>query len=172
MKILAETKALFRLTEIRNEFRELIGREYEHRAKSCASCETPGACCLDAHFVNVRITRLEATAIRNALLRLPDEMRERVFARNEKVAEGMNARSTEKYSCPLFEKGIGCLVHHTAKPLPCIAHACYERKEFLPPDDLLVERETEIEKLNRRVFRSTTFIPIPLAIINADARTK
>ena len=161
MKPLSETKALSKLAKIRDEFRAEIRRDYEHRAKSCLTCETPGACCLDAHFVNVRITRLEAAAIRNELNELPVDLQAKVHSR---VAEPLNGPSSEKYSCPLFEKGIGCLVHNTAKPLPCIAHACYERKEDLPPDELFAEREIEIYKLNRRVYGRTTLLPIPLAI--------
>ena len=161
MKPLSETKALSNLSEIRNEFRSEIQRGYEHHAKPCSTCETPGACCLDAHFVNVRITRLEAAAIRNELNELPVDLQAKVHSR---VAEPLNGPSSEKYSCPLFEKGIGCLVHNTAKPLPCIAHACYERKEDLPPDALLAERQAEIERLNRRVYGRTTLLPIPLAI--------
>lgn len=169
MKLLSETTALSKLRSIRNEFRLRIRDNYEHRARSCATCETPGKCCLDAHFVNVRITRLEAAAIRNALDTLEPEQSEKVHLRiDEAIAKyGLDRTSEallETYACPLFEKGIGCLVHQTAKPLPCIAHACYERKEDLPPDELLAEREIEIEKLNRRVYGKTTLLPIPLAL--------
>jgi hypothetical protein len=137
MRPLSETKALSKLEEIRDEFRDLVRRDYEHRAKSCASCETPGACCLDAHFVNVRITRLEAVEISRTLDALPAELRMKVARRIEDSIETYSLEDSvesKTYSCPLFEKGIGCLVHDKAKPLPCIAHACYERKEDLPPD--------------------------------------
>jgi hypothetical protein len=170
MKPLSETKAIGVLDEIRSGFREEIRRVYEHRAKPCSVCETPGACCLDAHFVNVRITRLEAVAIRRELEKLSEELRTRAEARIAKLQDETHA---EKYSCPLFEKQFGCLVHETAKPLPCIAHACYERKEDLPPDELLAEREMQIEKLNRRVYGKTTFLPIPLALqMQKPARSK
>ena len=161
MRPFSERKALLKLDEIRDEFRHEIRRDYEHRAKSCLTCETPGACCLDAHFVNVRISRLEAAAIRNELEKLSEGLQTRVESR---IAELQDQPIAETYYCPLFEKGIGCLVHETAKPLPCIAHACYERKEDLPPDELLAEREVEIEKLNRRVYGRTTLLPIPLAV--------
>ena len=167
MKPLSESKALSALDEIRSDFRKVIRRDFEHRAKSCASCETPGACCLDEHFVNVRITKLEAVGINKTLNGLPDELRSKVRTRIEKSIEKYALDRSEElktYACPLFEKGIGCLVHLTAKPLPCIAHACYERKEDLPPDELLTTREIEIEKLNRRVYGSTTLLPIPLAL--------
>ena len=161
MKLLSESKAIEKLEEIRNEFRGIVRRDYEHRAKSCATCETPGACCLDVHFVNVRITKLEAVAIRKALNELPIALQENIERRIEELTA---AEQLTTYACPLFEKGIGCLIHETAKPLPCIAHACYERKEDLPPDELLAEREIEIEKLNRRVYRKSTLLPIPTAI--------
>ena len=169
MKPLSETSALSKLESIRNKFRSLIRDEYEHRARSCTTCDTPGACCLDAHFVNVRITRLEATAIRNALESLEPERREEVYSRIDGAIEkyGLDQTSdtsSENYSCPLFEREIGCLVHNTAKPLPCIAHACYERIEDLPPDELLTERENEIERLNRRVYGRSTLLPLPVAI--------
>ena len=164
MRTLAESKAISKLIEIRNDFRESIRREYEHRAKSCITCETPGACCLDAHFVNVRITKLEAIAIKNAIKELPVVLQESLAVRIENLTSGGELNT---YACPLFEKGIGCLVHETAKPLPCIAHACYERKEDLPPDELLTEREIDIERLNQRVYGKSVFLPIPTAIKSA-----
>ena len=167
MKPLSESKALSKLDEIRSDFRKVIRRDFEHRAKSCASCEAPGACCLDEHFVNVRITKLEAVQIIKTLNELPDGLRSKVRTRiGDSIAKySLNEGGELKtYACPLFEMGRGCLVHNKAKPLPCIAHACYERKEDLPPDALLDEREIEIEKLNRRVYGTTTLLPIPLAL--------
>ena len=161
MKLLSESKAIEKLDVIRNEFRELVQREYEHCARSCAACDTPGACCLDAHFVNVRITKLEAVAIRNVINELPIALQKNVAQRIETLTYDEELTT---YACPLFEKGIGCLVHDTAKPLPCIAHACYERKEDLPPDELLTEREIDIERLNQRVYGNSVFLPIPTAI--------
>ena len=176
MRLFSQTKALARLSGIRQEFAEAIQKNYEHRARSCITCETPGKCCLDEHFVNVRITKLEAVGINKTLNELPDGLRQNVISRIEKSIEKYSLKVSEElktYTCPLFEKGIGCLVHETAKPLPCIAHACYERKEDLPPDELLTEREIEIEKLNRRVYGSTTLLPIPLALqMQKPARSK
>jgi hypothetical protein len=167
MKPLSESKALLILDTIRTSFRHQITDGFEHRAKSCSACETPGACCIDEHFVNVRIARLEAVAIGKALERLPAERRENVYSRISKTVEKYcldDDLSSQTYACPLFEKGTGCLVHETAKPLPCIAHACYERNEDLPPDELLAEREAQIDELNRRVYGKTTFLPIPIAV--------
>jgi hypothetical protein len=166
MTPLAESKALVKLDTIRSEFRDKIRNGFEHRAKSCVTCETPGACCLDAHFVNVQITRLEAIAITRVLDSLPAKRREKVYSRIVDTVEkhALKEGSPQSYACPLFEKGIGCLVHETAKPLPCIAHACYDREEDLPPDELLAERETQIDKLNRRVYGTATFLPIPIAV--------
>src|SRR5215212_6993124 len=123
MKPFSESKALRKLAAIRAYFRDQIREGYEYNAKSCVTCETPGACCLDAHFVNVRITRLEARAIKNALDDLTDEHREKVYSRIEETIEkyGIAKGCSATYACPLFEPRIGCLVHETAKSLPCIA---------------------------------------------------
>ena len=75
------------------------------------------------------------------------------------------AIETATYACPLFEKGTGCLVHETAKPLPCIAHACYESQTDLPPDELLDAAELAIHSLNIRTYgKADPLVPIPLAI--------
>ncbi|MBL8125069.1 MAG: hypothetical protein KIT61_00480 [Pyrinomonadaceae bacterium] len=170
MKIISETKGIERLAEIRAGFSRDIHDDFEHKAKPCAECETPGDCCLDAHFVNVRISRLEAAAIRQALDQLSPEKKYAVFERVENAIDRFDLTSThdsaaKTYACPLFENGIGCLIHDTAKPLPCIAHACYEKKEDLPPDELLAGRENEIDDLNKRVYgRSAPLLPLPVAI--------
>lgn len=147
MRLVSESTGLEKLRKIRKDFRQEIAARFEHRAKPCSTCETPGACCLDEHFVNVRISRLEAAAIKNAVAGLDDELRSAIDERLSKIDP-----AAEFYACPLYQKGVGCLVHESAKPLPCIAHACYERKEDLPPDDLLSEREIEIDALNRQVY--------------------
>ena len=164
MRIISEKRALEKLDELKSEFAHCIRATYEHRAKSCLTCETPGACCLDAHFVNVRITRLEAIAIRRVIDQLPN--RDDVVARVEKAVERFGlSEGNEFYACPLFEKGVGCLVHERGKPLPCIAHACYEKKEDLPPHRLLTEQEGLVEKLNESTYRATaTWLPLPVAV--------
>ena len=137
------------------------------KAKSCITCETPGACCLDAHFVNVRISQLEAKAIGEVLNDLPKERRDLVYGRVDQTIEqfGLAAGEDNTYACPLFEKGTGCLVHSQAKPLPCIQHACYENEKDLPPDELLAEQEGQVDVLNRKVYgRAASLIPLPLAI--------
>jgi hypothetical protein len=172
MKNLAESKALERLQTIKSGFAGRIKTDYEHRAKDCLVCETPGACCLDAHFVNVHITRLEAVAIRKVIDRFPDEKRAEILARVEEAISKYHLSSdgdtfTKTYACPLFEKGIGCLVHHEGKPVPCIAHACYEYKEDLPADELVAEQEGLIGKLNEITYKKpATWLPLPLAIRN------
>jgi hypothetical protein len=159
MKRLSERTGIERLAGIREEFRREIEERFEHRAKPCSVCETPGACCLDEHFVNVRVSRLESSAIRKAVKELSREVQTEIFKRLERIEP-----DAEFYACPLYESGAGCLVHSTAKPLPCIAHACYERKEDLPPDELLSRREIEIDDLNRRVYgRSEPQMPIHAA---------
>ena len=172
MKLLAETHALEKLHLLKTDFAQRIKAVYEHRAKDCLTCEAPGACCLDAHFVNVHITRLEAATIRKVIDRLPDHRQAEVFKRVEDTIAKYDLSSegdtfAQTYACPLFEKGIGCLVHHEGKPLPCIAHACYENKEDLPPDDRVAEQEGRVEKLNELVYRKpATWLPLPLAIRN------
>jgi len=158
---------------MRANFAARINEGYEHAAKDCLNCETKGACCLDAHFVNVRVSRLEAAAMRDAIGELPLDLRKRVAERTAAAIETYGLRSAEDadaatYACPLFEPAIGCLVHSTAKPFPCIAHACYERQEDVPPDELLDFAEIAVANLNRRVYgKATSQLSIPLAIENA-----
>jgi hypothetical protein len=175
MKILAEKQALKRLGEVKAAFTETIRRDYEHRARSCTACPTPGACCLDEHFVNVRITRLEAVSIRQVLEGFSEEKQAEIYARVDSAIEkyglsgdGENDRT---YACPMFEKGTGCLVHNQGKPLPCIQHACYENAEDLPPDELLDEHEGMVDRLNRRTYgETTTWQPLPVAVRSGTDR--
>lgn len=157
MKPISERMALKCLFDLKSEFRKEIRTAYEHRARACAECGTPGACCLDAHFVNVHITRLEAAAIRNALAELPENRQEEVYRRIGESIEkyGLSDEGDtfeQKFACPLFEKGVGCLIHEHGKPLPCIQHACYEKAEDLPPDKLMEKPAAAIERLNRRCY--------------------
>ncbi len=170
MKLISETKAIEKLSRIRDKFAGEVRSKYEHAALPCSLCDDPGKCCRDEHFVNVRITRLEAAAIESAIREFGPERYDELSKRISNAVlkydldDDRNGAS-KNYACPLFQTGVGCLVHQTAKPLPCIAHACYERKEDLPPDDLLAEREIEIEKLNRMVYgKCLPPEPIPLAL--------
>ena len=170
MKIISETKTLEELHRLKTDFADRIRVGYQHAAKDCMTCDTPGACCLDAHFVNVHITWLEAEAIRKVLDELPESRRRELYrriddtiTRYELTADGDTFSKT--YACPLFEKGIGCLVHDRGKPLPCITHACYENKEDLPPDSLLSEAEHAVDELNNLVYwKPTGWLPLPIAI--------
>src|SRR5437868_4283925 len=155
MRPLSRTTALDRLARLREEFRAHIVEHYEPRAKPCATCDSPGACCLDEHFVNVRISRLEAVAITNVIDQLPSIRRAAVQERIANTASLLTENPKEHgstFACPLYEKSTGCLVHAGAKPVPCISHACYERPEDLPPDDLQDAAELAIDKLNVRVY--------------------
>lgn len=170
MKFISETKAIEKLRGIRTAFADEVRSKYEHAALACSQCDVPGKCCRDEHFVNVRITRLEAAAIERAIYEFGPESYDKMSKRVSDAVlkydldDGRDGES-KNFACPLFESGVGCLVHETAKPLPCIAHACYERKEHLPPDELLAEREIEIEKLNRMVYgKCLPPEPIPLAL--------
>ena len=97
MKIASETHALEKLHQLKSDFAARIRTEYEHLAKSCATCETPGACCLDAHFVNVQITRLEAAAVRRVLDDLPN--RDAVMARVERAIDRFDLAQTMFTKC-------------------------------------------------------------------------
>ena len=173
MKQISEVHALGLLQDLKDEYAAEIRGTYEHNAKSCDTCEARGKCCLDAHFVNVHITRLEAAAINRVLSRLSNATEvyariEAAIAKYELTAEGDSF--AKSYACPLFEPAAGCLVHGEGKPLPCIAHACYERQEDLPPDELQQQREREVEFLNRKVYRrSATWTPLPVAIMRSNS---
>ncbi|MGE3466030.1 MAG: hypothetical protein AB7J13_03780 [Pyrinomonadaceae bacterium] len=170
MKLHSKKKALSKLGEIRDALAATVRREYEHRAAPCLTCRTPGACCLDAHFVNVHISRLEADAIRGEISKLPERLRSTVETRiADSIREyGLTADGDtfdQKFACPLYERGVGCLVHHTAKPLACITHACYESESDMPPDSLLADHELRVDALNERTYgRGRRWLPIPLAI--------
>ncbi|HEY2847500.1 MAG TPA: hypothetical protein VGI80_06760 [Pyrinomonadaceae bacterium] len=146
---------------------------YERKARSCSSCDTPGACCLDEHFVNVRISRLEAVAISKVIERLPAIRRAAVEERVRNSASQLAGICTATFACPLYEKGTGCLVHDEAKPVPCIIHACYERSQDLPPDELQDAAELAIDRLNARVYGQTMpFEALPGAVQAAILRTR
>lgn len=164
MKYISESKALEKLREIKCGYQKAIRTNFEHRAKNCLTCDVQGSCCTDAHFVNVSVTRLEAKAIDNVLQALGETRRNEVIERAAAVVKKYDlTNGKETYSCPLFEPGIGCLVHNAAKPIPCIQHACYENKEDLPPDSLQVEQEELVQKLNTQTYGSKwTWAPIPV----------
>lgn len=165
MKMLGQNKALENLQKIKTEYRAEI-QTYETKAKSCLTCETKGACCLDEHFVNVRITRLEATAIQKVLSNLREAKQAEIRKKISAAVENYNLTETDfskTFACPLFEKDTGCLVH-SVKPVPCIQHACYERREHLPPDELQDEIELKIERLNQKTYGKTIVLLIPLAL--------
>ena len=166
---LSKSRALGRLQDLKNEYAGLIRARYEHRAKSCVTCETKGACCLDAHFVNVHITRLEGEAIDGVISRLPQEKQNDIYDRVAATIEKYDLDEpgdtfAKTYTCPLFEPSIGCLVHLEGKPLPCISHACYEKQEDLPPDELQLACEQDVESLNISVYGDVRWLPLPVAI--------
>ena len=168
MKRLTEPKALDDLKNIKTAYREFIKINYEHNAKSCLTCETQGACCLDAHFVNVHITRLEAVAIKETLAKLSEEKQREIYRRARETVEKYDLKTSgdtfqQTFACPLFEKGIGCLIHENGKPAPCISHACYENKADLPPEQFQVQTEQRIERLNKRTYGNAwSWLPLPI----------
>lgn len=167
MKFLSESKALKNLEAVKNQYRFEIQTKYEPRAKNCLTCEVQGSCCVDEHFVNVHITKLEAVAILKELQNLDELKREKLFEKIKNTVERYDLKETgdtfsQTFACPLYEKETGCLVH-SIKPVPCIQHACYERREDLPPDDLQIEAEMKIERLNSQTYnQNLTQLPLPV----------
>jgi hypothetical protein len=178
MKILTETKALDALGKLKRDYRDFIKTNYEHRAQNCETCPVQGACCLDAHFVNVHITRLEAAAIRKTLRELSAEKQKEIYRRAQEAVEKYDLKTTgdtfaRTYACPLFETGVGCLVHSASKPAACISYACYENQADLPPEFFQEAVENEIEKLNKRVYgNALTWLPLPVWVSLINSTTK
>ena len=177
MRKLSEAEALARLRRGKAAFQTQIKLGYERRAQDCRTCPTPGACCTDAHFVNVHVTRLEAVAVRDTLERTPRlglAERRAVYARaREAVARyGLRAAGdtfAQTFSCPLFVKGAGCLVHARAKPAPCVQHACYDSWEDVPPPALQWREERRIEQLNTEAYGAAwAWLPLPLWLTLVD----
>jgi hypothetical protein len=175
-----ELKALTRLQRVKASYRSLIKLDYEHAAEDCATCPTRGACCTDAHFVNVHITRLEAVAIRETLARTPrltEAERRAVYSRARETVERYGLRAAgdtfaQTYACPLYEPSVGCLVHARAKPAACIQHACYENWEDLPPLRLQTRAEHRVEQLNREVYGAAwAWLPTPLWLTLLDPQS-
>lgn len=175
-----EQDALARLQRLKVAYQTVVKFTYEHAAADCRVCPTAGVCCTDAHFVNVHITRLEAVAIRETLLRTPrlmESARRAVYRRARETVERYSLRAVgdtfaQTYSCPLFEPGVGCLVHRRAKPAPCIQHACYENWEDLPPASLQTRNERRIEQLNTEIYGAAwAWLPTPLwlTLVDPDA---
>jgi hypothetical protein len=157
-----------KLKNIKTAYQTLIRENFEFKAKSCITCDTKGVCCTDAHFVNVHITQLEAVAIIETLenLKKLDEVLPRVSDTILDYNLHENGDTFEQtFACPLFEKHVGCLVHADAKPIPCITHACYDRKEDLPPQFLQDRITQKVENLNQEVYgEKAKWLPLPLWI--------
>ena len=177
MRKLTEADAVARLKRGKVRFQTHLKLNYEHRALSCRACPTPGVCCTDAHFVNVHITRLEAVAIRETLARTPrlsEDERRAVYVRAREAVGRYGLVSSgdtfaQTYSCPLFMKGAGCLVHQRAKPAPCVQHACYEDWADVPPLDAQWREEGRIERLNTEVYGTAwEWLPLPVWLTLVD----
>lgn len=178
MKKLAETKALAELRKLKSDYQMFVKTNYEHRAADCQTCPIKGACCLDAHFVNVHITKLEAVAIRRTLENLSEAKQREIYRRAQETIEKYDLKSAgdtfqKTFACPLFEKNFGCLIHSTGKPAPCISHACYENAEDLPPERLQENVENKIEKLNEKTYgKPSNWQPLPVWIDLLNPFTK
>lgn len=173
----SETEALAELQRLKTSYQNRIRREYEHAADDCATCQTKGACCTDAHFVNVHITRLEALAIRETLERTPrltEDEKRAVYLRAEEAVLRYQLRASgdtfsQTFACPLYQPEHGCLVHRRAKPAPCIQHACYRDWSDLPPHSLEERAEHRVERLNEEVYgKEWAWLPLPLWLTLVD----
>jgi hypothetical protein len=171
MRRLSEADALARLQRGKAAFQTHVKLNFERRALDCRVCPTPGACCTDAHFVNVHVTRLEAVAIRETIERTPrlDEAGRRAVYERARAAVGRYGLSasgdtfSQTYSCPLFVKDVGCLVHRRAKPAPCIQHACYDDWSDVPPPESQWREERRVERLNAEVYGAAwAWLPLPV----------
>ena len=105
MKPISQTKALARLKTLKDDFKEHISDTFEHRATSCLTCETQGACCLDAHFVNVHISRLEAVAIRQTIAAFSENMQAEINTRVEAAIEKYALAG--RYRGRFFDESLG-----------------------------------------------------------------
>jgi hypothetical protein len=177
MRRLSEADAVARLKRGKAAFQTHVKLNYEHRALSCRACPTPGVCCTDAHFVNVHITRLEAVAVRDTLARTPrlsEDERRAVYVRAREAVGRYGLTPSgdtlaQTFSCPLFMKGAGCLVHQRAKPAPCMQHACYEDWADVPPLDAQWQEERRVERLNTEVYGSAwEWLPLPVWLTLVD----
>jgi hypothetical protein len=180
MRRLTEAEAVARLKRGKAAFQTHVKLNFEHRALDCRACPTPGVCCTDAHFVNVHVTRLEAVALRDTLAltpRLDAAGRRAVYARARGAVAlyGLGAAGdtlAQTFSCPLFVKGAGCLVHQRAKPAPCMQHACYEDWADVPPLDNQWREERRVERLNDETYGAAwDWLPLPvwLTLVDPDS---
>jgi hypothetical protein len=173
----SESEALAVLQRLKTSYQNGIRRSYEQAAEDCGTCDTPGACCVDAHFVNVHITRLEAVAVRETIERTPrlsEKEKRAVYVRAAEAVRRYGLRATgdtfaQTFACPLYVPSLGCLVHRRAKPAPCIQHACYKNWEDLPPHSLQTRAEHRVEELNSEVYGAAwDWLPLPLWLTLLD----
>ncbi|HKC65544.1 MAG TPA: hypothetical protein VKB86_18020 [Pyrinomonadaceae bacterium] len=176
----SEREALARLQRVKAAYQSFVKLNYEQAAQDCQTCPTRGVCCTDAHFVNVHITRLEAVAILETIARTPrldEKGRRAIYKRAREAVERYNLSASgdtfkQTFSCPLYDRSVGCLVHARAKPAPCIQHACYENWEDLPPMSLQARAEHRVEQLNSEVYGAAwAWLPLPiwLTLIDPEA---
>lgn len=109
--------------------------------------------------------------IRSAIDGFDEKLRQKVVERTTEAILKYKLSSdgdtyARKFACPLFEKGVGCLIHETGKPVACMTHACYENEQDLPPDELQTAQEQKIDNLSARVYgQRDPWLPLPLAIL-------
>ena len=175
-----EAKALAQLQKLKAALRSHLKRNYEHAAQDCRTCPAAGSCCNDSHFVNVNITRLEAVAIKETLERTPrlsSSDRDAVYQRARTAVEDYQLRLEingfkQTFSCPLYDRSAGCLVHRRAKPAACIQHGCYARWEDVPPVELQWRTEHHVERLNQKAYgKAWAWLPLPVWLVLIDPQT-
>ncbi|KAF0242987.1 MAG: hypothetical protein FD167_3817 [bacterium] len=174
MHKMPENKALVQLRRVKQGFSDYIQQNYAAKAKDCRTCTM--VCCLDSEFVNVNITRLEAVAIWHTLKnssRVNPEKFQEIIERTRKTINKYQLKTEgdtfgQTYGCPLFEKGVGCLVHWKAKPAPCVQHGCYDDWHDLPDTKEFARVERKVEQLNSRVYQDQepqNYATIPVWLI-------
>ena len=169
-----EHEAIAELRRAKTAYQNFIRDNFEFAARDCSVCPTFGACCTDAHFVNIHITRLEAAAIHESIennRNLTGAEKQAIFERVRQTIEKYDLTEAgdtfaQTFACPLFDRKIGCLVHGDgSKPVPCIQHACYDNKQDLPPSCLQDSAEQKIERLNRETYgEAARWTPLPVAL--------
>jgi hypothetical protein len=181
MRKISEAQALVQLRRRKQQFAAYIAQNYGEKALDCRQCST--ICCANDKFVNVNITRLEAIAIWRTLKnspRITPQLFEKILTRVTAAIEQYRLSPygdtfLQTYACPLFEKGIGCLVHWKAKPGPCIQHGCYQDWQDLPDTEAFSRVEQKVEKLNKTVYHQDwqyATIPVWLSRIANEVKEK
>jgi Fe-S-cluster containining protein len=161
------------LVELASVKRALV-RASDRAAREVRSCEGCPAKCCRVGFNSMKITRIEAEALRRRLAKpdlaplLPEILRR---AEEEVRTRGLATDPDATYDCPLLSPEGRCLVHGPAQPAGCLT--------FRPVSDggcdhdlpLFHRREPEIAKAERAAWgRLAPVLSIPEAIVRLFRR--